>query len=231
MANNTGVKNPNKSGPKKTASSFKLWRKSIPDLAHAAAMVRDLFKNAPTTDEAVIESQRKIGLIDVQLRITKEIRDTLMTELKARRELVAIRKDEMESMTDEVLEELFGNVAQRRGLKDVHELRAKAVGRLIDNGMPQPEALRLVDDIIPAPHLGPYAKPMSWQLKTQVEHMMEDFDAGAVALREALEGLVEQTVPMNDGEAEQSQPVDPAQTSTPSSAGITSKSQSIDSEP
>ena len=186
----TKLKQPQK-GTGKTRSSFKLWRKTIPDLAEATDLVRQLFKAPPKTDEAMYEAQRKLGLVDVRIKLSKAINDTLVTELKARREAIELRKLEMDSMTDDHLEELFTQVAKRRGLKDVQEIRVQAVAKLIDRGMSQPDALALIDSVMPMQNLGVETKPMSWQLRTQLDHLMVDLDEGAESLRSALQGQID----------------------------------------
>lgn len=184
----TGVKLPNKSGKAaRGRSSFRLWRKSVPDLASCSELVRKLFKEPPKTNEDTYEAQRKLGLVEIQIKLSKAIQDTLMTELKARKEVIELRKLEMDSMTDDHLEELFSTVALRRGLMSTQDVRSKAIARLIDSGMTKQQAIDHVDLVIKEDTIPATDKPLSWRLRTQLDNMMEDLDAGAESLRTALE--------------------------------------------
>lgn len=165
-------------------SAFPLWRRGIPRLARALSKAKALGKLIPEDDV-----QGQAGLIELDLRINREVRETLLAEMRVRREVVELRKLELDGMTEDEVEQLLIRTAQRRGFRSLDGIRRGAVEYLTSRGASPDAARMLVDEVIPpADNVEAKRKRLKRALGQSYDALAEDLEAGAADVREALEG-------------------------------------------
>lgn len=168
--------------PARSESAFPLWRKGIPRLARALSKSKALAKLIPDDD-----IQGQAGLIELDLRINREIRETLLAEMRVRREVVELRKMELDGLTQDEVERLLVRTAQRRGYRHIDGIRSGLVDFLMERGATAEQAQRLVDAAVPPVKIERPTKRLERSLGQTYDALQQDLETGARECREALE--------------------------------------------
>ena len=169
------------SSSQRPESVFPLWRRGIPRLAKALKTVKRL--------EGVIEEDdvpAQLAVIDAGLRVNREIRDTLLAEMKVRREIVELRKLELDGMGPDEIEALLMKTAKRRGYRHIDGIRQGLVAFLTERGASEESALAIVDVACPMPRTDRQKKRMDRSIGQSYDRLQEELDEGVREVREVL---------------------------------------------
>lgn len=180
-------------------SSYTLWLQSVPQLTHAVDLIKKLTDKPPKTDEAIEEARRRLSLVDYQLRVNREVRETCQDELKNRRLMVELRKLEMDSFTDEELEETFKETAFIRGFRQVSVIRKQIRTGLIERGIDPVLVEDLLNAVIPAISERSN-RTLADKRRVEQELMADQMDMGAQELMEGLLGIEDDDNPDDAGD-------------------------------
>lgn len=185
----TRVKRPKKNLGKKvkTSTAYAVWAKSLPQLSAAVDLVAKLTKAPPTTEAAIDESRRRLGLLEIQLKLNREVRETCHDELKNRKLMVELKKLELESFDDTQLEEMFVEAAWNRGYRQVVQVRQKLRAGLTARSFDPITIEEILDECAPAVRV--IEKPIFQRLSDVHERRSLFMEEGAKALREGLEAV------------------------------------------
>ena len=170
---------------KRASSSFALWRRAIPRLKRTYARLDEIRATLEPADTPM-----QLALLDFELKANREVRETLHTELRVRREIVELRKLELDGCTEDDLEGLLIRTAKRRGYRRVDGIREELVS-FLTKSIGAEAARRIVDRVLPMPRVEAPTKRLDRSLNQSYDRLQEDLEAGAAEIREALAHVVE----------------------------------------
>lgn len=161
-------------------STFPLWRRGLPRLARSLNALKRLEKLVPNEDVPA-----QLALIDAGLRVNREVRETLLAEMKVRREIVELRKLELDNMPADEIEEILVRTAKRRGYRRVDGIREELVSFFTRSLGPK-AAQRMVDRVLPMPKVNAPTKRLDRTIGQSYDRLQEDLDAGVREMKEFL---------------------------------------------
>jgi hypothetical protein len=169
---------------KRPESAFPLWRRGIPRLGRALSALKRLEGMVPSDEVAA-----QLELIDAGLKVNREIRETLLAEMRVRREIVELRKLELDGMTEDDVEALLVRTARRRGFRHIDGIREGLLLFFQENGfMMRDQAMRVVDRALPRPdNIERKRNRLTRTLGQSYDALAGELEEGAREAREALE--------------------------------------------
>jgi hypothetical protein len=198
-----------KKGP--VESSFNLWRRAIPRLRRTFRALDAVRAKLQDDDVAA-----QLALVDYELKANREVRETLHTEMKVRREVAELRKIELDGMTNDEVEGLLIKAAQRRGFRSVVRIRQNAVDYLIERGASPDAAHLLVDQVIPPGKIEAQRKPVLSHLRAHYDQLESELTEGI----RGVEDLITLTTSSEEADTRQGPATTPTATDPPSEPDV-----------
>ena len=174
---------------KKLESSFSLWRKAVPRLKR---VMKDLDSVRAKLDDD--DNAGLLAMVDFDLKANREVRETLQAEMRVRREIIELRKLEMDGMTHDEIEATLIRTAQRRGYRHLDFIRRLLIEQLTPVLGGEAAALAMTDRVCPLPEkMDGYTKRLEKTIGECFDALQKDLDAGVQDIREALEPTAHET--------------------------------------
>lgn len=163
-----------------TNTAFSLWQKSIPRLRR---VFRDLdeIKAKVGPDEL----GQRMAVMDYELKANREVRETLAAEMRVRREIVELRKLELDGMPNDEVEDLLIRTALRRGYRHIDGIRDGLIAFLTPS-LGADAASEIVNRTVPPVKTDKPTKRLERSIGQTYDRLQEDLEEGVRELKEAL---------------------------------------------